>query len=266
MDIAAVPAHAEWEAAERRRSGIEASLTGYAQLKASGSEVARYLSTSLDTAFPLEYAYALLGDVKGRSVLDFGCGSGENSIILATRGARVLGLDISAPLIDLARQRLALNGLGGAATFVVGSGHDVPVADASIDVVFGIAILHHLDLAATAREVHRVLKPGGRAIFQEPVRDSRLVRAIRKCIPYQAPDVSPFERPLTSEELRQFGAPFTTSRMRAFALPFVGAVQVIPPLRRFVHDAYRRDAQILRRVPQLTRYAAIRVVEFVKAG
>ena len=43
--------------------------------------------------------------------------------------------------------------------------------DASVDVVFGIAILHHLDLPQAAREVWRILKPGGRAIFQEPVRN-----------------------------------------------------------------------------------------------
>jgi len=86
-------------------------------------------------------------------------------------------------LIALALQRLAVNGLPGAATFMVGSAHDLPLPDDSVDVVFGIAILHHLDLMATSKEVHRVLKPGGRAIFQEPVRDSRLVRAIRKCIP-----------------------------------------------------------------------------------
>jgi ubiquinone/menaquinone biosynthesis C-methylase UbiE len=266
MPMTALPAHHEWEAAERHRSRIEASLTARSGLVANHMEVGRYLGPSLDTVFPLEYAFALLGDIRGRSVLDFGCGSGENAFLLATRGARVVGLDISASLIALARERLEVNGVAGIATFVVGSAHDVPVADASVDVVFGNAVLHHLDLKATAREVYRVLKPGGRAIFQEPVRDSRLVRAVRKWIPYQAPDISPFERPLTTPELNEFGSRFVRSRMRAFALPFVSAAQVVPPLRRFVHDAYAWDAKILRRVPQLTPFAGIRVVEFVKAA
>jgi SAM-dependent methyltransferase len=259
-----MPVKQEWEAAERRRSVIEASLTGRTRLKSSVVEFDRYRNAGVETAFPLEYAFALLGDVRGLSVLDFGCGSGENTMLLASRGARVLGLDISAPLIELARQRLDVNGLAGTAAFVVGSGHDVPVADASIDAVFGIAILHHLDLAAASQEVHRVLRPGGRAIFQEPVRDSRLIRAIRACIPYQAPDVSPFERPLTTAELDTFGKPFVRRRTRAFALPFVRAAHTFHPLRRFVHVAYRGDAGILRRVPQLTRFAGIRVAEFIK--
>jgi ubiquinone/menaquinone biosynthesis C-methylase UbiE len=91
-------------------------------------------------------------------VLDFGCGSGQNSLLLARRGARVVGVDISHSLIELARRRLHANGVAGAASFVVGSAHDLPIRSDSVDVVFGIAILHHLDLASCAREVHRVLK------------------------------------------------------------------------------------------------------------
>jgi len=222
------------------------------------------LSPPRDTAFPLEYAYGLLGDVRGKLVLDFGCGSGENSLLLARRGARVLGVDISASLITLAIRRLAINGLPRAATFIVGSAHDLPLPDESVDVVFGIAILHHLDLAATSREVHRVLKPGGRAIFQEPVRDSRMVRALRKCIPYQAPDISPFERPLTTPELQAFSRPFSHAKMRAFSLPFVNVAQAMPRLRGYLSAAYQMDAQILKRAPALTSLAGIRVIELVK--
>jgi ubiquinone/menaquinone biosynthesis C-methylase UbiE len=254
----------EWESAEIVRSDIEANLTKDVRLVADERQVRRYLDPPLDTPFPLEYAYALLGDVRGRTVLDFGCGSGQNSLLLARRGARVVGVDISASLIALAERRLHANGVGGTAKFVVGSAHDLPVRSNSVDVVFGIAILHHLDLAACAREVQRVLKPGGRAIFQEPVRDSRLVRAIRKCIPYQAPDISPFERPLTSPELRQFGQSFSSSRMRPFSLPFVNAVQGLPPLRRYVMSAYKYDHKLLTRMPALTPFAGIRVVELAK--
>jgi ubiquinone/menaquinone biosynthesis C-methylase UbiE len=260
-DIALKP---EWEAAEINRSRIEAGLTPDSRLVASEANVARYMNPPLDTAFPLEYAYGLLGDVRGRIVLDFGCGSGENSLLLARRGANVVGVDISLSLIELAERRLQLNGMGGAATFVVGSAHDLPLQTGSADVVFGIAILHHLDLATTSREIHRVLKKGGRAIFQEPVRDSRIVRAVRKCIPYRAPDVSPYERPLTSPELRQFSQPFASCAVRAFSLPFVNAASAIAPLRRYLHAAYRYDRQLLRRVPSLTVFSGIRVIEVTK--
>jgi SAM-dependent methyltransferase len=218
----------EWEAAEIHRSGTEARLTPDSGLVAT-EDVRRYLNPPLDTAFPLEYAYALLGDARGRTVLDFGCGSGENSLVLARRGANVVGVDISTLLIELARRRLELNGVGGRAKFAVGSAHDLPLQSGSVDIVFGIAILHHLDLAASAREILRVLKRGGRAIFQEPVRDSHLVRAVRKCIPKRAPDVSPFERPLTTPELGAFGRGFKSYTGRAFSLPFVSAAEPCAP-------------------------------------
>jgi SAM-dependent methyltransferase len=254
----------QWERAEIARSAFEASHTPEKSLIANAANVARYLAPPPTTVYPLEYAYALLGDLRGLRVLDFGCGSGENTLLLARRGAKVVGVDISESLITVAERRLEVNGLAGAAEFVVGSAHDLPLLTGAVDVVLGIAILHHLDLDASAREVHRVLKVGGRAIFKEPVRDSRIVKAVRGAIPYRAPDVSPFERPLTSAELARFAAPFTRMRTRAFSLPFVNLTQALPPLRRYIHGAYRLDGAILKRLPALEPFSGIRVLEVVK--
>ena len=130
--------------------------------------------------------------------------------------------------------------------------------------VFGIAILHHLDLQLVSREVHRVLRPGGRAIFQEPVRNSAVVRFLRSLIPYRAPDISPYERPLTDEELQQFTAPFASTRVRAFGLPYVQAGQLLPVVKKRIDAIYRSDAALLRRFPSLRYYAGIRVIEVTR--
>jgi SAM-dependent methyltransferase len=254
-----------WECAEISRSVVEAGLTGTeAAARVSARTLCRYENPRADTWFNLEYAFHLLGDVRGKRVVDFGCGSGQNAIHIARRGAVLAGIDISESLIRLARQRLAANDIENTARFVAASAHDLPFESNSIDVVFGIAILHHLDLQLVAREVHRVLKPGGRAIFQEPVRNSRVLRALRRLIPYRAPDVSPFERPLTDAELRKFGAPFAGLRMKAFGLP---VVYLAAPVRRLGRDAgwcYGVDAHLLHRFPFLQKYASIRVFEVVK--
>jgi SAM-dependent methyltransferase len=133
-----------------------------------------------------------------------------------------------------------------------------------VDVVFGIAILHHLDLRRVVAETHRILAPGGRGIFQEPVRNSKVIRAVRAMIPYRAPDVSPFERPLTDGELRQFAASFRALRTRAFTLPHVSVATVVPALRRLIHPFHRIDGMALRAFPWLAPYAGIRVIELVK--
>jgi SAM-dependent methyltransferase len=157
---------------------------------------------------------------------------------------------------------MTVSNCDGGARFVVGSAHDLPLACASVDVVFGIAVLHHLDLRLVSREVHRVLRQGGRAIFQEPVRNSPMLRALRSLVPWTAADVSPFERPLTDDELSAFAAPFSSMRVRAFALPhvLVGA----PFSRGHVDRLYRLDAALLRQIPMLQYYAGLRVIEVTR--
>jgi SAM-dependent methyltransferase len=230
----------------------------------SARTMARYQQPPAATAYPLEYSYHLLGDVRGKRIVDFGCGSGANSLLLAARGAQVVGVDISQDLLRLAQRRLAVNQRQDGAQFIAGSAHDLPFPDGSIDIVFGIAILHHLDLALVSREVHRVLRTGGRGIFQEPVRNSAVVRFVRSLIPYKAPDISPYERPLTDEELRAFAAPFSSVHVRAFGLPHVQAGQLLPGVRTQVDRLYRSDAALLRTFPSLQYYAAVRVIEVTR--
>src|SRR5204862_4048938 len=100
--------------------------------------------------------------------------AGENSVLISSHGGKPIGVDISPDLIDLAETRIALHQIKNY-DFKVGSAHELPLEDESVDLVFGIAILHHLDLALASNEVFRVLKRGGRAIFFEPVRNSKAV-------------------------------------------------------------------------------------------
>ena len=151
-----------WEQVEAERSAYEASLVDNSQLVASKSRVDRYLDPPLDTWHELEYCYALLGDAKGKTVLEYGCGDGNNTLLLALRGAKVKALDISPDLIEIAKKRLEVNQVEGDVEFILGSAHDIPFPDESVDIVFGMAILHHLNLELSAKEVKRVLKKGGK--------------------------------------------------------------------------------------------------------
>ncbi len=250
-----------WELVEIERSASEAEKKSFDDLVIRDAVIERYLTPERNTPFPLEYAYSLLGDVKGCSVLDYGCGSGENSVLIASHGGKPIGIDISHDLVDLAEQRMKLHGHGDY-KFLVASAHDIPVPDQSIDVVFGMAILHHLDLRLASKEVFRVLKKGGRAIFLEPVRNSKLVWFIRDLIPYRSANVSPFERPLTDNELEEFALPFSGYESRAFSLPFVNLIETLVPSSRLLHLAYRLDGKILNAMPALRFYGSIRVMEF----
>ncbi len=253
-----------WERAEIERSGIEATLTAGEELVADEANVARYMAPPETTPYPLEYAFHLLGDVRGKTVVDLGCGSGINSLILARRGARVIGVDISESLLRMALKRATANQLEQSTHFVASSAHDLSLKEESADVVLGIAILHHLDLRLIADETWRLLKKGGRAIFQEPIRNSRVLRALRRAVPYHAPDISPFERPLLDEEIAAFSSRFSGSRSRVFCLPFVQVASVIGISRRHLDRLYQYDARLLRNLPRLSKYSSVRVIEVTK--
>lgn len=254
----------KWEGVEVERSASEAQKISTDELIADEKNINRYISPPEETSYYLEYSYFLLGDVKGKTVLDYGCGTGCNSLILAKRGANVVGVDISPDLLEIAEQRMTVNGIDGNTKFLVGSAHDLPIPDESVDIVFGIAILHHLDLQESSKEVFRVLKKGGRAIFQEPVRNSKFVKFVRDLIPYEQPDISPFERPLTDSELRNFAKDFSAYKSRAFSLPFVNLLDVLPVSKTYHHSAIKLDRKILDKIPALDHFATVNVIEMTK--
>lgn len=257
------PTISKWEEVEVLRSSIEAESKAEMNLLIDKAVISRYRAPNSETPFPLEFAYHLLGDASGKVVLDYGCGSGENSVLVADHGAEVIGIDISPELISLAEKRMELHS-PLKAEFRIGSAHDLPIEPESIDIVFGMAILHHLDLDLASNAVFQVLKPGGRAIFLEPVRNSRLFSFIRKMIPYRAPDVSPYERPLTDLELQKFGQQYSRYRSRAFHLPFVNLVSVLKLGEPILFSLIRLDSRILNLFPFLKYYATVRVIELVK--
>ena len=253
-----------WESVEAERSASEAKRRETSDLRIRQHIIERYSNPPADTFHALEYAYHLLGEVRGKTILDYGCGAGENTVLAASRGAKVIGVDISPELIGLAEKRLEAHNLAENAEFRVGSAHELPLEDESVDVVLGIAILHHLDLKLASKEVFRVLKKGGRAIFSEPVRNSKFIHFIRNLIPYEQPDLSPFERPLTDAELKEFAAEFAEYKSRAFSLPFVNLVEVLGLPDKALHSAIKIDGKILKKASFLNYYASVRVVEMTK--
>jgi len=255
----------DWERAERERSAQEASQEDFSDLKSDPKDIARYLNPPASTIHSLEFAFHLLGDIRNKTVLEYGCGDGINTILLANRSTRVLALDISPDLIEVARRRLKINGMSDGVDFIAASAHDVPLESESIDIVFGIAILHHLDLELSSKEVYRVLKKGGVAICQEPVRNSKTLKAIRKLIPYQAPNVSPYERPLTDQELNHFASNFSSYSAKAFELPTSSPVYNMLSLPRNITEALRRyDATMLKNFSLLRYYSPVRVIHMTK--
>lgn len=196
-------------------------------------QVERYLNPPADTPYGLEYAYHLLGDVVGKNVLDLGCGKGENLVPLAERGAHVTGIDISPELVGLARRRMEIARVK--AVVQMGSAYHTGLPNESIDAIFCIAVIHHLDISHVRDEMWRVLKRGGVVVLSEPIRFSRSYGALRKLLP-PCKNSSEHEHPLNQKELRCLCERFTRESVRYFRLPFIPLVQrLLRPTSNSIH-------------------------------
>ena len=113
--------------------------------------------------YPYLSRYLRCEELRGKRVLEIGLGYGTVSQMIAASGAHYAGLDIAAGPVDLVNLRLAMRGLAGKAQ--PGNVLEAPFADGSFDAVITIGCLHHTgNLQRALDEVHRVLRPGGRAL------------------------------------------------------------------------------------------------------
>lgn len=99
----------------------------------------------------------------GLKVLEIGCGVGTDGAQFAEAGADYTGVDLTEAAVELARKRFELFGLSG--KFQTADAENLDFADGSFDLVYSHGVLHHTPETEKAiKEIHRVLRPGGRAM------------------------------------------------------------------------------------------------------
>jgi SAM-dependent methyltransferase len=139
-----------------------------------------------------------LGSVKNKQILEYGCGQGDFSFWLLQHGATVFGIDISEFNIEQCKKKAETCKIDPATySFAAMDAHKLTFGDNSFDLAVGNGILHHLDLPLAMAEINRVLKPGAKALFQEPLGENPLLRLYRLVAGIHTSD----ERPLTREDL-----------------------------------------------------------------
>lgn len=205
----------------------------------------------------LEGAFAAydraLGDVAGRDVLVVGC-SDKGLVPLASRGARVVGVDVADEAIEKVNRELAEKGLDANARAILMDAERLELPERSFDIVICTGVLHHLDVDRATEGFRRVLRPGGRVVMLEPMAWNPPAALYRWLTPSMR---SPFEHPLTPRDIRTLRASFERVSVEGHALlsflslPFA-YVRPLAPLKRILQRVLEPlDAVLFRLVPPL---------------
>jgi len=205
---------------------------------------------------------------ESQTLLDFGCGTGESSVLFSRIGYEVFGFDLSPNNISIAGRLARKYGVEGRTHFSVSVAEKLDYPAESFDVVAGTDILHHVDISRALAETLRVLKKGGLAIFHEPIR-APVFDVLRETafgtwlFPRQASldhHITEDERKLTKSDLviiKSFDANFSAQRFLLFSR-----------LDRFLRNSNGRgpsfleqlDFKLFKLFPFLKNYGGIAVI------
>lgn len=214
------------------------------------------------------FFWELIGNVNGLKVLDFGCGNGWVGVRLARAGAKMVwGIDISGELIKKGNKWIEDEGLSSIVDLKKMAGEHLTFSDNFFDLILGSAILHHTQFDLAIENIFRVLKPGGRAIFVEPLNQNIFLRIWRIFTPWRR---SPAERALINKDLKFIKGIFPKARYFFFGFTSifsVGLILIFPAnkLLLFLNKMFERfDRYLLNLFPILGKYCAVVVMELKK--
>ncbi len=196
------------------------------------------------------YGFLDLHSLPGATCLEIGCGGGY-AAVLSAKQTRVVAGDVSFEALRLTGRRSHVNLVQANLAPVLLVGEALPFAAASFDGVYGIGVLHHLDLRLARQEIARVLRPAGRAVFVEPLGHNVPLNLIR----HIARRHTPAERMLTYADIDLFCEPFSHAAYREYML--LSMLRLALNDRRLVQLLERIDSLVLARLPFLRRFCRL---------
>jgi SAM-dependent methyltransferase len=205
-----------------------------------------------------------LGDLDGRRVLELGCGVGHATVLLAKSGAIVSSFDISEHSVAVTRRRAELNGVADRVDVRVAVAEDLPYEDGAFDVIYGSAILHHVEVDVAGPEIYRVLAAGGQAAFSEPLANNRVVEFARDHVWYPRKAKDGADAPLTYAGLARWVAQF--DRAEFHELHLLGMLERLTGWRWEFTKLHALDARLTARWPYLRRFCNTAVILARKEG
>jgi 2-polyprenyl-3-methyl-5-hydroxy-6-metoxy-1,4-benzoquinol methylase len=153
-----------------------------------------------------------MGPLKGKKILELGCGLGEASAYFATQGAKVLASDISEKMVQNAK-RLAHHYGAEIDGVVVSANHLDNIENETFDFIYAGNLLHHVDIAMCINNLKPKLKQGGTAFFWDPIAYNPAINIYRRIATKVRTED---EHPLTRRDIKLIQNEFSVVETKFF--------------------------------------------------
>lgn len=124
------------------------------------------------------YIISALADVRGKKVVELGCGLGEAAVYFAKKGADVIATDISSGMLKVVEEVAKKHRVS--VKTVQAYSHQMPFPDNHFDIVYAANLLHHVDVEQSVKEACRILKSGGSFVSWDPLAHNPAINVYRK--------------------------------------------------------------------------------------
>jgi SAM-dependent methyltransferase len=162
-----------------------------------------------------EFKSGVANRIRGKVVVEVGCARGDEAAFYAPFTSQYVGVDLADEAVAYAQGRCIPN-----AMFIACNAHAIPLENDCCDAVIVNAVLHHLDIETSLKEIARLLKPGGYLFITEPLGMNPLFRLYRWLTPRAR---TADEMPFTRSQLLAFDELFTLEEAKFVGLLAVGS-------------------------------------------
>ena len=145
-------------------------------------------------------------------ILDYGCGIGHSLVkVVNFNPKKITGIDISE--ISIKKAKKLIEDFNYKVELLVDNCEKTKFKDNTFDIVYGTGILHHLNITLCLDEINRILKPGGKFLFIEPLGTNPLINLYRKLTPRSR---SEDEHPLINQDFKLIKDQFSTIKIKYY--------------------------------------------------
>ena len=193
---------------------------------------------------------------------------GEDSLWFAKAGATVYAIDLVDSGLKIIKRRVAEAGLKQKVMNLRMRGEVLGFRDNCFDVVFVNAVFMHMNRAQLLAEMYRVLKPGGRVIFHEPLRNNlfaALYRYLLSEFSTTRPCYFKYREWRAAEKLFALGRSSGFFLLSMLFMPLFTRFKKVSRIRSIYTRSVKAEARVLTRIPSLQRFCWIFVGELVKS-